>query len=441
MQIPSYIQTILDTFEKAGYESYLVGGCVRDFLLSRPIHDYDLCTNALPIQVQSLFSHTIPTGILHGTITILEAGQSVECTTYRKEKGYSDNRHPDHIDYVSSLSEDLLRRDFTINALAYHPKKGIVDVTGGQKDLHDHIIRAIGDPSLRFQEDALRMIRAHRFAAVLHFQIEEKTREAIHENADLIKNVAVERIVPELDLILKTDPIQIRNMLDLLEPWIPELKECVSCSQHSIYHTTNVLDHTLQAIQYLPTYDQEAAWALLLHDLGKPSTKTTDTHGLDHFKGHPKVSAQIARRVVKALKMPKKTQKMIETLVLYHDDVRAPSLKWLYKYRIQLGMSDEWIHKLFLVQYGDIMAHSQKGQKRLGLLKETVVFYEKEKKERPLSLKDLAINGNDIKNALGVLDHQIGNLLKEALDHAFYHPEKNNRADLLSYLERRNHSS
>lgn len=133
MQIPSYIQTILDTFEKAGYESYLVGGCVRDFLLSRPIHDYDLCTNALPIQVQSLFSHTIPTGILHGTITILEAGQSVECTTYRKEKGYSDNRHPDHIDYVSSLSEDLLRRDFTINALAYHPKKGIVDVTGGQK--------------------------------------------------------------------------------------------------------------------------------------------------------------------------------------------------------------------------------------------------------------------------------------------------------------------
>lgn len=436
MHLPQPILRIINTLNQNGYACYVVGGAVRDHLLSRPVSDYDLCTNAHPEEVQLLFPHSIPTGIKHGTITIFEEGMKVECTTFRKEEKYSDHRHPDTVQFVSSLEEDLARRDFTINAIAYHPKEGIIDPMDGLKDINHKKIRAIHDPSRRFQEDALRMIRAHRFAAKLHFQIEEKSVQAIEEQADLIQDVAVERIVKEINEILKEDPFELVNMFSLLDPWIPELRICFQCEQHSPYHTTNVLEHILMAISYLEPFDPVIAWALLLHDLGKPASKTTDAQGQDHFYGHPKKSMIIAKRILDVLKFSNKDKRDIVDLVLYHDDVRKPSLKWLYKYRILLGWDDHKMEQLFQVQFCDIMAHSKKGRERLQLLEQMRSFYQEEKNKRPLSLKQLAIKGNEVIEWTGAQGKAIQKVLQACLDYAFYHPQKNTKEDLKNFLEK-----
>lgn len=438
MDLPQPILRIIHLFNQNGYACYVVGGAVRDHFLSKPVSDYDLCTSAYPSEMEHLFLHSIPTGIKHGTITILEGGMKVECTTFRIEENYADHRHPEVIRFGASLEEDLARRDFTINAIAYHPQEGIIDPFGGLDDLNHKIIRAIQDPNLRFQEDALRMIRAHRFAAKLHFQIEEKTAQAIEANADLIQEIAVERIRKEIDEILKEEPFEIVKMLSLLDPWIPELRICFHCAQNSPYHTTNVLEHILAALSYLDPFDSVIAWALLLHDLGKPASKTTDDRGCDHFYGHPQKSVLIAQRILNALKFSNKEKKDILDLVLYHDDVREPSLKWLYTYRVLLHWDDRKMEQLFQVQYCDIMAHSQKGRERLQVLERMRFFYQEEKTKRPLSLKELAIKGNEVIEWTESKGKAIQKALQACLEYAFYHPQKNTKEDLKKFLEKGN---
>ncbi|MDY3036426.1 MAG: HD domain-containing protein [Absicoccus sp.] len=430
---PNYVKTILDTFHQAGFQAYIVGGCVRDSLLNKVPHDYDVTTNAKPEQVQALFERTIPTGIDHGTITVMSECP-VEVTTFRQESMYSDHRHPDHVAFVNDLIEDLARRDFTINAMAYDPILGLVDPFGGQTDLEKHIIRAVGNPYERFHEDALRMLRAHRFAARFHFQIETQTKKAIQQLHKDIQYVSVERVRHEILEILAANPYEIENMTLLLSHWMPELQSCRTCLQQTPYHDTNVLHHILRAIKLLDPFDETLAWTLLFHDLGKPACHT-NKNGIDHFKGHPAISAEIACRICKDLKMTNAQQKIIPALVYYHDEKMKDPLAFIRKFRIQKHWSDAWIRQLFIVKHCDIMAHSAYGQQTIKQLEALEIGYET--CNRPMDLAHLAIHGKDILENTPLSGKQIADALQACLEYAFDHPEKNHKEDLLLYIESR----
>ncbi len=432
IDLPKSIQAVMQTLEKHGFEAYLVGGCVRDALLGNKPHDFDLTTSARPEQVMALFAKTIPTGIAHGTVTVMTADGPVEVTTFRKEGEYRDHRHPDFVDFVGDIKEDLARRDFTINAMAWNPKTGLVDPFGGQQDLKQGIIRAVGDPNKRFEEDALRMLRAYRFAGRYGFDLEPRTKEAIQALASTIANVAVERVVDEVQQIVLDSPAVLDQMTKLLEPWIPELDQMLHTEQNSVYHYTDVLHHTIDALKALPLKDPACAWALLLHDTGKPSTRQF-YNGHDHFKRHEVESEKIAKRVVKALKLPRKMSEQIVDLVRYHDTFYAPKLENLYKIRVLKGWDDELVEKLFAVQYGDIMAHAT--HDRLQNLNTFKEFYEREKALRPLSVKDLQINGNDVIANTSLQGPQISQALHEVLHAAITKPNLETRPAQLALLK------
>lgn len=430
---PDYVKNILDTFHQAGFQAYIVGGCVRDALLNLTPKDYDVTTNAKPEQVQALFERTIPTGIAHGTITIL-SDQPVEVTTFRQESMYSDHRHPDHVAFVNDLTEDLARRDFTINAMAYDPKTGLIDPFGGQADLKAQRIRAVGNPYQRFQEDALRMLRAHRFAARFHFQIETQTEKAIQQLHEDIQYVSVERVRHEVLEILRSNPYEIENMTLLLSHWMPELESCRTCLQQTPYHDTNVLHHILRAVKLLDPFDETLAWTLLFHDLGKPACHTTK-NGIDHFKGHPAKSAEIASRICKEFKMTNTQKKVIPLLVRYHDEKMKDPLAFIRKFRIEKHWSDAWIKQLFIVKYCDIMAHSVYGQQTIKKLETLEDCYQG--CDRPMEYSQLAINGKDIVENTNLSGKDIANALQACLEYAFDHPEKNHKTDLFVYIESR----
>jgi tRNA nucleotidyltransferase (CCA-adding enzyme) len=433
MKIPVNIEKVLDTLQNAGFEAYLVGGCVRDMLLHQTPHDYDIATNALPQQVMELFDHTVPVGIKHGTILVLEDGEPVEVTTFRKEGEYEDLRHPSSVQFVKTIEEDLKRRDFTINAMAWNKKRGLVDPYGGREDLENRILKTVGKPEERFSEDALRLMRAHRFAGRYHMQFDLQTEKALHENAALLKEIAPERIREELEKILLESPQQLEQMTDLLKPWIPELEIMLQTAQNSPYHYTDVLHHTIDALRYLPVKDPVSAWALLLHDTGKPAVKTTDARG-DHFKRHELASEKIARRVVKDLKLPKKAAADITALVKDHDVFYAPRLKNLYKLLVDKGWSDERIQKWFAVQEGDIKAHTTHDRmKDLNAFRD---LYEKEKDQHPFRLADLPVNGEDVLAHTSLKGEQVGELLKQLQKDAIENPQWNEREILLERMRK-----
>lgn len=430
---PNYVHTILETLHQAGFQAYIVGGCVRDELLGICPKDYDVTTNARPEQVQALFAHTLPTGLKHGTVTIL-SDSPVEVTTFRQEKEYSDHRHPDHVAFVDSLKEDLARRDFTINAMAYDPNIGLIDPFGGQQDLQDHIIRAVGDPYQRFHEDALRMLRAHRFAARFHFQIEDQTKQAIETLHADIRYVSVERIRHELVEILEYNPYEIENMTSLLSHWMPELESCRTCPQQTPYHDTNVLHHILRAVRLLKPFDETLAWALLFHDLAKPACHT-NTDGIDHFKGHPKASAKIAKRVCADFKMTNHQKKVIPLLVEYHDEKMNDPIRFIRKFRVRMHWSDALLKQLFIVKRCDILAHSAYGRQTITKLERLEAVYQD--CTRPMDYSDLAMNGKDIVANTNLSGKDISMALQAGLEYAFDHPEKNHKEDLLHYIETR----
>ena len=433
IDMPKGIETVLNTLQKAGYQAVLAGGCVRDALKGDRPHDFDIATSARPEEVMALFEKTIPTGARHGTVTVVQDGEMAEVTTFRKEGGYSDHRHPDAVEFVEDLKEDLARRDFTINAMAWSPATGLVDPFGGQEDLKKGIVRAVGDPEKRFEEDALRMFRAFRFAGRYGFEIEPKTRKAIDDKAPLAGEIAVERVVPEMEAIMKDSPQIIADMTELLKPWIPQLAIMKETEQNSIWHYTDVLHHTLDALQALPKWDPESGWAVLLHDAGKPETKQF-YGGHDHFKNHASASARIARQVVKDLKLPKKSGEEIVNLVKLHDTFYAPKLINLYKLRVKHGLSDESVQKLFNVQEADIQAHTTKD--RMQALNAFRDFYEREKNRHPLSLKELKINGEDVLAKTDLKGREIAEVLERVLKEVILHPDLNSREGELQLLEK-----
>lgn len=432
MKIPKYVKYILDTYHQAGYKAYCVGGCVRDHLLDREPNDYDIATNA-PMEVTlSLFDKTIETGVKHGTITILSK-EPVEVTVFRTESTYTDHRHPDVVQFVDTIESDLARRDFTINAMAYNEEEGLIDPFGGQKDLKNRCIRCVGMADIRFQEDALRMLRAHRFAAKLGFCIEKGTLEAINRNQDLISYISIERIRKELLEILQYDPFELETMVDLLEPIVPELKACKECEQNSVWHDCDVLHHTLRAISYLEPFDETLAWVLLMHDFGKPETKSTKD-GKDHFYKHPIASKEIAMRLCCTLKLTNDQRHLIPLLVEVHDDSVHANLRTIYRYRIQKKFTDEMMQQLFIVKYCDIMAHSKIGQESVHGLRTFIDFYEENKKLRPFALKDLPINGRDVMEHTLKQGKEIQLFLEQCLSECFYNPKLMDREYWISRM-------
>lgn len=432
IDLPKGIETILTTLHQAGFEAVLVGGCVRDALMDRTPHDFDIATSATPQQVQSLFAHTVPVGIAHGTVLVLEKGVQAEVTTFRKESEYEDFRHPKQVEFVEDLTQDLARRDFTINAMAWSMDKGLIDPFHGQDDLKKGLIRTVGDPNTRFQEDALRILRAFRFMGRFGFNMEEKTRQAIEKQAPLIEHLAAERVAAEIQDILATSPQVLDEMTEILKPWLPELEKMEKRKQNSVYHYTDVFHHTLDALKSMPYFDPSIAWALLLHDSGKiKAHQFYDGH--DHFKGHPEWSVKLAREAFKRLKLSKKVSEEALKLIALHDTFYATRLDNLYKLRVRHGLDDELVQKLFVVQYCDIMAHAQ--HDRLEKLKNFYYFYEAEKDKHPFNRKDLKIHGQDITDNTALQGAQIAKSLDALLKEVIEQPKLDSKEEQLAWIK------
>ena len=314
MDIPNNANLILKALCESGYEAYFVGGCVRDFLMNRPCNDFDITTSAQPLEIEEALSRKgiryFETGLKHGTVTAVLDGEAFEITTYRTDGEYLDARHPENVVFVSDLSEDLSRRDFSINALAYNAKDGIVDKFGGIDDIKNGIIRTVGNPDKRFNEDALRIMRALRFASTLGFEIESETAVSVHKNAELLKNISAERIYSELmKLLLGVNCEKILlEFKDVIGVIIPELIPCFSCEQNTKWHLYDVYTHIVKSVECCENKDY-LRLAVLLHDIGKPQCKTTDSKGVDHFFGHPQKSVEIASQVLRRLKVSREYKK------------------------------------------------------------------------------------------------------------------------------------
>lgn len=423
IQVPLYVQTILETIEDHGYKAYLVGGCVRDALLGKDPYDFDLCTSALPETILSLFPDAKPTGREHGTMTV----QGCEITTLRKESDYFDHRHPSTVTFTTSIQEDLCRRDFTINAMAYHLKQGLIDPFSGLQDLKAGIIRCVNDPYVRLNEDALRLFRAYRFCARLHFAFDSVLEKALHDLAYLSKYVSFERMRYEVTPILFDDPYMIKDMVDLLEPFIKELVMAKGCMQNTSWHDKDVLDHTLCAIDTYTKKDPLIAWTLLFHDLGKVYVKSTKD-GIDHFYGHQKVSKQIANNILPKMGFSKSDIEHMCTLILRHDESLACDLNNAYRYCIEWNHDYTWFEDFLTIRRCDLLAHSKKGQQTLERLDAFASYMETIYQDHPRTLSALCVNGKDIQDQFGLEGIQIKHKLQGILRECFFDPSKNTRA-------------
>ena len=390
----------------AGYDAYVVGGCVRDSLLGKEPHDWDICTDASPEQVRSVMNKwklkTIDTGIKHGTITVVNDGDTFEVTTFRVDGEYSDNRRPDTVEFVDDITEDLSRRDFTINAMAYNDKDGLVDPFNGQEDLKSKLICCVGHPDDRFREDALRILRALRFASTYGFKIEEKTAAAIHRNKDLLKNISAERIRDELCKMLCGKGVLdiLLEYKDVIAVIIPELEPCIGFDQNNPYHIYDVYDHIAHAVANYKGSNISIKMALLLHDIGKPECYTEDHNG-GHFHGHGVPSAYMAQGVVQRLRFDNKTIDEVIKLVLYHDAIIHPNTRSVKKWMNKIG--PDVLDKLFRVRVADIDAQSEldRASRVSDCDKAYGIAQYIEFENQCFQLKDLAVNGHDIL-ALGV---------------------------------------
>ncbi|MBE6700177.1 MAG: HD domain-containing protein, partial [Ruminococcaceae bacterium] len=320
--LPMPVARALSILEACGYEAYVVGGCVRDSLLGRTPNDWDITTNATPTEMKACFSdfRVIETGIQHGTLTVIIDGMQLEITTYRNDGEYLDNRHPVQVTFSKHIEDDLSRRDFTVNAMAYHPTKGLVDLFGGREDLQNRVVRAVGDAKTRFEEDGLRILRAIRFASVLDFDIAKDTAKAVHSCRNLLSGIAAERIREEFcKLICGRGAVRIlRDYIEVISVFMPELHRCVGFEQNTKYHCFDVFEHTLQALALCEDDDLITRLGILLHDIGKPLCYTEDGQG-GHFKGHAPIGVEITREILLRLRFDNETIHRMERLVEWHD--------------------------------------------------------------------------------------------------------------------------
>jgi len=418
IQIPEHALTVVERLERYGYEAYVVGGCVRDSLLGRSPKDWDVCTNALPEEVLRVFRrfHVIKTGLQHGTVTVMVSHQPVEVTTFRIDGAYTDNRHPDSVNFVSRVEEDLARRDFTINAMAYNPTRGLVDAFGGQEDLRAGIIRCVGEPDARFNEDGLRILRALRFAARYNFGIETETAFSIHRNRHLLENVSVERIFAELKGILVGEGVlgMMQAFPDVFAVIIPELAPAIGFDQRNPHHCYDVWTHIAHAVQAGPA-DEVLRLALLLHDIAKPATYTLGEDGKGHFYDHGQVGADMARDILLRLKSDTATLQNVVTLVREHDRVLPTTAPGMRRLIGKLGIGT--LQQLLSIKQADMSAQStHEREQKQATLREARLLLEDVLDEAPaFTVSDLAITGRDL-IALGVKPGPaMGNILKTLL--------------------------
>ena len=435
-KIPKYVLDVLNTLEQNNYKSYLVGGCVRDLLLNRKPKDYDITTSALPEQVKALFSHVVLTGEKHGTVTVIINEGNVEVTTMRRDGIYKDNRHPETVEFTDDIVEDLSRRDFRINAIAITAHNEIIDPFNGIFNLNNKLIKTVGNPDLRFKEDALRLLRAIRFSCQLDFIISGNTFVSICNNKNLINNISVERIRDELCKILISNNaskgINLLKTTGLLEIILPEINNMVDFDQYNPNHDKNVYEHTLAVLDNVSN-DITVRLAALLHDVGKPLTFSLDENNVGHFYSHHMKGMDIAKDILRRLKFDNNTIETICVLVKEHmsryNFLRTSNIK---KFINRVGVNN--LDRLFELQIADIKASkSSYDISNVLKLKEDVKKVIEEK--QPLTVKDLLINGYDLMEIGMMPGKGMGLLLKEMLELVLENPELNNREYLIDYAK------
>lgn len=440
IQLPSAVRYIIETIEQAGFEACAVGGCVRDSILGRIPDDWDITTSAKPEDIKRIFRHTVDTGIQHGTVTVLINKECYEVTTYRIDGEYEDSRHPKEVIFTPLLAEDLKRRDFTINAMAYNDTKGIIDLFGGREDLKARVIRCVGNPIERFGEDALRIMRAVRFSAQLGYQIEAKTEEAIKELAHTLKHISVERIQVELvKLLVSSHPGYVLKLyeLGLTKIFLPEFDLMMNTPQNNPHHSYSVGMHTVKALE-LTKCDKIVRLTILLHDVGKPKTKSTDEIGIDHFNGHPNMGSEMAREILKRLRFDNDTIDRVSLLVLYHDYGNAISATPAFTRRLIHRVKLENFPSLLEVKRVDVLAQSEldRDKKIEKLVSLNAAYQEVLEKGLCVSLKELAVSGSDLIQAGMKPGQELGKVLKLLLDEVLEEPKLNQKEILIELTKR-----
>lgn len=441
ISVPRKAKYIIETIRNAGFEAYVVGGCVRDSILGKEPEDWDITTSAKPEQVKKLFPRTIDTGIKHGTVTVMLDKESFEVTTYRIDGKYEDSRHPTEVTFTPNLKEDLRRRDFTINAMAYNEESGLVDLYGGLEDIERQIICCVGDARERFREDALRIMRAIRFSAQLGYSIEEETKAAIRELAPTLEAISAERIQVELvKLLVSPHPDYLRDAYDMgvTNIILPEFDVCMRTPQRHPHHMYNVGEHTLHALTEIEP-DKVLRLAMLLHDIGKPVTLETDEEGNTHFHGHNVVSEEMARTILKRLRFDNDTVYKVCKLVMYHDygNSVVPNMRIVRRAINCVG--EDIFPLLFPVKRADVAAQSDYlRQEKLDAIDQWQQMYERVLEEKQcVSLKTLAVTGKDLINIGCKPGPELGEQLQALLELVLEHPEYNTKEYLLKEVQMR----
>jgi len=443
MQLPRPVTELITRLKDAGFPAYVVGGCVRDSLLGLQPHDWDICTSALPEEMQAVFRdlHTVETGLKHGTLTVVVDHVPYEVTTFRVEGCYTDHRHPDTVRFVDNLREDLARRDFTVNAMAWSPENGLADPFGGQDDLAAGLIRCVGEPEKRFGEDALRILRALRFASVYDFAVDEATSEALRRMAPDLSLVAGERIREELLKLLcgKAAGRILREYPDVIAQIIPEVSPMIGYDQENHHHSYDLWEHTVLGLENVPP-DPVLRLTMLLHDTGKPVVRTTDEKGEGHYRGHPKASEEITRKTADILRLDNAFRDRLCLLVLHHDTplrtgtgevdtTRSFLLRRLNRY------GEENLRALFLIHRADRIAtgytSAEREDARLKLRMDALDAVLAE--QACFSLKDLAVDGNDM-IACGLKGKAVGEALQALLEAVMDGRVPNEKEALLAFL-------
>lgn len=435
IELPGQVKEILDILAQNGYEGYAVGGCVRDAILNRTPSDWDITTSARPWQVKKLFSRTVDTGLKHGTVTVLMGGKGYEVTTYRVDGEYEDHRRPKDVRFTARLEDDLQRRDFTINAMAYNEQCGLVDVFGGIEDLERGLIRCVGNPRERFSEDALRILRAVRFSAQLGFEVDRQTGEAVREFAPSLSAISAERIQTELvKMMVSPHPeyLEYAWKLGITAVILPEFDRAMETTQNNPHHCYSVGRHTLEALKHIEP-ERCLRLAVLFHDLGKPQVRTADERGIDHFHGHAAVSGEMAAQIMRRLKFDNETQDRVKMYVLYHD-IR-PELNLVSVRRAVSRIGVDAFKNILKIKMADTLAQSPKWQPEkkeyLGRLQE--LFEEICESGDCLTVKGLAVSGRDLLEDGMEQGKDLGEMLSRLLSWVLEHPQDNNREFLLDY--------
>ena len=439
LTFPDAVISIIKTLNSAGYEAYAVGGCVRDALLDKQPNDWDLTTSAMPEEIKACFKNmrVIETGIKHGTVTVMIKGEPYEITTYRVDGEYTDHRRPDTVQFVSNLKDDLMRRDFTVNAMAAHPEEGIIDLFGGKEDLKNGVIRAVGNPEMRFTEDALRILRAVRFASTYDFVIDPETARAASALSPTLENVSEERIFVELKKLLCGKGVEriLLNHADILFTVLPELKAMHNLPQVNPHHAYDVWTHTVKTVAASPA-DPVYRLTMLLHDAGKPAKKTTDEKGVDHFIGHPLASRDIAEKVLLRLKSDRATIQLVTKLVLEHD-LRIPA-KPINVRRQMARLGPDIFGMLLHVIRADFMGQNPDmlDEKLASVLALESEYQTAIRENACVSLSMMNISGRDL-IALGAKGKQIGVVLEKLLDDVIREKVANEKDALISRAKMR----